>query len=392
MSSVSTDKVAPASVNNNETDLGNPHIRRLQRSLLGGGDRNLVLGNNRLALVHFQLGQYPQAHRLFSESASKVSSFYNDDVWAARATNTFTNEAIKDFKGDAYERSMLFYYLGLSNLARGETDSARAALKNAFIQDTFAEDEKYRADFYLMPLLESWLLHCEGRSQAAMEKFQTLPEQFEAFSPTGNGKRFFTILETGKSPQKDTAGRYSNLLVYRSQTKEDASYNAKGQSSSTSFGLGGDVLFQAATRGGRVVDAVIDGKVQFREGAESMRSAMLGATELSLIVAADLAVSGDDEAAIAAAAIAGVALVASVVSDIAAQSAATKADTRYWDNLPGKIYLHSASEPTESIIDGEGNVIKAVTLFENSNCRIDWSRKTPSWSIPSDPPNWGVYQ
>ena len=123
-----------------------------------------------------------------------------------------------------------------------------------------------------------------------------------------------------------------------------------------------------------------------------MKSAMLGATEVSLIVASDLAINGDDEAAIAAAAIAGVALVASVVSDIAAQSAATKADTRYWDNLPGKIYLHSSSTPATKLIDSEGNVFQSVTLFENSNCKVNWSRTIPSWSIPSDAPNWGIYQ
>lgn len=369
----------------------NPHLIRLANSVEAGGQRNFVLTSNRLALVQFQLGEFEDAKKNLTASAQIVNNFYNDDVWSKKAQETFTSDSIKDFKGDAYERSMLFYYLGLSEIGNGLLDNARAAFKNGLLQDSFAENEKYRADFFLMPTLEAWALICEGRTLDAIEKASSLPEALSGLIIDSDEKQYFTIVESGKAPQKETAGRYSNILVYRniSDNVEAYSFNTDGKQELL---LGGDVLYQAKTRGGRIVDAVVDGKVKFRKGAESMSNAMLGTAQVTAIAAADLALQGEDDAAVAAAAIAGVAIAAAIVSDVAASSTATKADTRYWDNLPNKVFLGASNNSHSVVYDSRQNILQLTKIFENDRCQISWGRDVPTWSVPTDAPNWGVYK
>ncbi|MEC8183119.1 MAG: hypothetical protein VX123_13805 [Pseudomonadota bacterium] len=46
---------------------------------------------------------------------------------AGLARSNFAREDVKDFKGEPFERAMVFYYLGLSYLALGDFENARAS-------------------------------------------------------------------------------------------------------------------------------------------------------------------------------------------------------------------------------------------------------------------------
>ena len=68
---------------------------------------------------------------------------------AELARSNFAREDVKDFKGEPFERAMVFYYLGLSYLALGDFENARTSIKAGEYQDNLSRAEKYQADFAL---------------------------------------------------------------------------------------------------------------------------------------------------------------------------------------------------------------------------------------------------
>ncbi len=242
---------------------------------------------------------------------------------------------------------MLFYYLALTYLEQGQLDSARSALKNAFSQDSFAELEIYRSDFYLMPVLESWLLMCEAREddyKELLKRFVPTDVAIKYSNILPSKKRpHLTILDYGTSPVKEAVGKYLNILIYRNKKFRKIS-SITGQKSKKPYipYIVGDTVFQAKTRGGRAIDAIVEKKVVFKENAKTTRNIALGAAAVSTDIAIHQAINTDDtDGAVAALAIAGVFVIAAVISEIAARSAATKADTRYWETFPSKIFFRA---------------------------------------------------
>tara|TARA_B100000161_G_scaffold216544_1_gene161499 strand:+ start:2275 stop:3588 length:1314 start_codon:yes stop_codon:yes gene_type:complete len=376
----------------------NKHVRRLSPQLKVGGPRNFVLNANRLALLLFQLQDYGLAKGLLTQTASIVDTYYAEDRWADKARQIFTAEEIKDYKGDAYERSMLHYYSALTYLALGDSANARAHLKNAFMQDSFAENERYRSDFYLMPLLEAWLLKCEGRQDEAdvlLARLSNNQDTSALFSQLGpqRGKKNLVLIEAGEPPMKIASSQYLNVLKYSKRPNDKIIFRGQASKEKT-LRLVGDILFQASTRGGRLVDAIIGEKVKFSEDAVTLRNTALGASAVSLGVSSHLLADGNNDAA-AAAALVGVGFaVVSGLAEIAARSAATKADTRYWDNLPGSIYflMPDKLEPTYSFkINSEVYQKKTTILFSNEACKIAWVNLKDRYRIPTIPPNAYVF-
>lgn len=382
----------------NKINEQNIHVKRLKNSLTIGGQRNYVLNAARLGIVLFELKRYEESLNYFKKSGQIIQTFYNNNIWAEKSKEIFTTDSIKDFKGDSYERAMVFYYTALSYLKLGETDNARASLKVAFSQDNFAEDKKYQSDFYLMPLLEAWILKCEGReneSKQLIDRF--IPQKFKIklknTLPNSNIKNV-TILEVGKSPVKEAVGRYMDSLIYRTSNYLPRNFIDYRTRKKLDAYLVGDINFQAKTRGGRYIDGIVKNKVVFRKGAENFSNVSLGVAVVSANVAISAALLNDDtDVAVAAAALAGAALAASAISESIAMSAATKADTRYIDNLPSKIlFIHNyksnylLSQPSVN-----EEKIQTLTLFKNNNCQINWARTNKSWSIPSIAPNSMVF-
>lgn len=316
-------------------------LRPLYRKALLEGQRNLVLNHMRAGLAAMELGEFELAERSFDIALLNIESVYADNPNAARAKSLWYEEGRKDFKGEPYERAMAYYYRGLLYLRRGDFENARASFKGGLLQDAFAEQEVYRADFALLVFLEGWASRMLGDEDMAQESFREVKQHRPDFVPPGPDDNVLLIAETGTAPIKLAVGKGQSALVFRPGLAWEKSVR---------FRIGGsvfkgytmeDIYWQANTRGGREVDKILAGKVQFRDTNERMGRTL---TDLSLQTLAMSPQFGDDSGAVAIAA--GVMGLVGLGQRALAARTRTRADARSWDNLPDRVQiftLHSES-------------------------------------------------
>ena len=132
-------------------------------TLLAQGPRNAVLNHGRIGFLAFELGRPRLAQAQLENAAQAIETVYADNPAAELARSNFAREDVKDFKGEPFERAMVFYYLGLSYLALGDFENARASFKAGEYQDSLSRAKKYQADFALLNFLAGWAAHCAGR-------------------------------------------------------------------------------------------------------------------------------------------------------------------------------------------------------------------------------------
>lgn len=156
-------------------------------TLLAQGPRNAVLNHGRIGFLAFELGRPRLAQAQLENAAQAIETVYADNPAAELARSNFAREDVKDFKGEPFERAMVFYYLGLSYLALGDFENARASFKAGEYQDSLSRAEKYQADFALLNFLAGWAAHCAGRpgGGALGQSRRSLPSGVNARRPRG---------------------------------------------------------------------------------------------------------------------------------------------------------------------------------------------------------------
>lgn len=309
-----------------------PRLQPVVQQLLAEGNRNFVLNHLKLGTQALELGQRDVAARSFDQALGVISSVYADNEAAAKARSLWYEEGSKDFRGEPYERAMAFYYRGLLDLMDGEYDTARSAFRAGLLQDAFAEEEQNRADFAMLLYLDGWSSFLLGDDSLAQEAFAEARTLRPDLPLPSDGDNVLVIAESGPSPRKLADGIGHSKLVYRRGkrfTEQGAALVADG--APTPMYALEDIFWQAASRGGRPVDAILQGQVQFRNTTEGMGVLL---SEAALAVNRDQSVwSGGSS---------GTANVVGAVGIVAlALSARAKpqADTRYWDNLPDGVHV-----------------------------------------------------
>lgn len=371
--------------------------------MLAQDQRNQVLNDMRLGLATIEAGEFGLAESLFDDALQRIEAVYayNDD--AKQARQLFVKEVVKDFKGEPYERAMAYFYRGLLYLRGGDYENARASFKGGALQDAFAEDDQFRADFALMPYLQGWAARCGGNPSLAKEDFKEFLDTDPAAPVPGEGDNLLVLIETGGAPVKfsatdpnSTKPRY--LKFRRSGLVESAvvSYALPGGGSSHPLEafLLEDVFRQASTRGGREFDSVLAGKAQFKDTANVVGNAALVGAAVAAQYAATSRNQRDQNNAAAAAAIL---LVAGVIAKSAAEAAEPNADTRYWDNLPERIQVVSLAVP--SAVDrvsvdfyalGSKTRTKEAPIWRAGDCGVAWVRGQSAYPIDPRAPNSAV--
>jgi hypothetical protein len=242
---------------------------------------------------------------------------------AARARRMFRNEADKPFVGEPYERVMANFYRGILYWHDQEPENARALFRNGLFIDSDTVDKTYAGDWVLLEYLDGFITHrLGGDSRDARRRAESLARRpLPEYNPDAN---VMVFVEYGRGPRKYASGEHGELLKFQTPPSRATSARLRVAGQIIDLPPFDDTHFQATTRGGRVMDAVLGNKAVFKSGANTVGDAAL----IGAIVTHDLGRGEDkNDAALALAAV-------GILSKLASAATQASADTRTWENLP----------------------------------------------------------
>ncbi|HTH15245.1 MAG TPA: hypothetical protein VL974_01220 [Magnetospirillum sp.] len=352
-----------------------PHWERI----CTGEARNAVLDYMHGGLAAMATGHLDLAERAFDRSLAGIETVYADNEEAAKARSVWHAEAVKDFKGEPYERVMAYYYRGLLYLARGDWDNAQAAFQGGVLQDTFAEEARYRADVGSLVWLQAWANRCRGNVARAKELFaEAQAINFKLVEPMPD-QTLLVVAETGQGPVKFAAGRGGQKLGVREGLLGNQAVAARLGGQTVPLAVAEDTFFQAVTRGGRAADTVIAEKLEAKDGVEALGQAAMVAGVATMAYSrhsSDNNRQNNNAAAFGAA----VALVG-LLAYAAAQGMQTEVDTRTWANLPHTVHIAASAPPKDlsrefDLVDPAGRSVlvsrEAVVHANPGTCALAW--------------------
>ncbi len=331
-----------------------------------------------LGTCYWAVGDIDKAKRIFMQTEVLLRGFY-DAKSEKKAVSLWGAESSKVYKGDPYERSCLYLFLGLLLLDSGDVDNALACFKSAQLADSDVVNQLYRSDFGLLQLLEaycySWRdqddMHARsielalssfqqthpqvkpimGRKQELLKQVQNnkkasekekkdvadklknidkeLAESISTLKmsyckPIQENFNTLLLLWTGKSPVKQRYGQYGeNRAIVKAPNTEANHYEFLIDDLVWMDEIKGfaDIAHQATTRGGRQMDNVLASQAAFKGFSDSFGDSLID--------------SADDVGGYGGLAILAVGLIAKGIA------AATKveADIRCWRLLPEELIL-----------------------------------------------------
>ncbi|MES2886118.1 MAG: hypothetical protein V4709_15030 [Pseudomonadota bacterium] len=327
-------------------------------------------------VIALDLGLNGEAARLFDAVLGSITAVYGNSESAARARSYWQEEGGKDFKGEPYERAMAFYYRGLLDLMDGEYDNARASFSGGQLQDAFAEDAQNQSDFASLSYLEGWCGKLMGSADLAEQSFADFARLRPGMPLPKAEDNLLVLVETGLGPRKRADNVEGNALRYfrHPRSPEKRAEIVVGSSRFPLMPVE-DVYWQAATRGGRGIDRILNGKLEFRQTSATVGSALTGiasfAQEFAPIYEGNIG-----------GAIAGVAAVGTA-AQLLSFSTKTRADARYWNNLPEGLHVFTARLPAGAkalpiqFLDANGVVDPSLTQF--APIHIDRKGNAVAW-------------
>jgi hypothetical protein len=358
-------------------------LRPFLLTLYVEGEWGSVLNLSRMGLAAMEQKKLPLAQRSFDEAILRVEAIYANDENAIKAKSVFNEEMLKDFKGEPYERAMLYYYRGILYANSGDYQNARAAFLAADRHDTLssAESEAFVGTFGLMKYLAAWASQCDGdttraghlltEAKGADAKIRSLPDSFS---------NSIILVDTGPGPVKWGDGEYKEVLKFKPGEGADPTFTINLESGPVTAApvLVGDVNYQATNRGGREIDGVLNGKAKFKSDAGAVGDV---ATNVGMVAALAGLSSGNNN-------MAGVGMAGMLIGLVAKgiEAATTPAaDIRAWDTLPGKIVMVSekdiAAAPLKLVMADKSSPVPLQAT--NGECSLAWARTSSALSTDS---------
>ncbi len=371
-----------------------PSLRGLYRKALVDGPREWVRNHMLASTAAMESGQFSTAEESLDQALLGIETVYANSESAAKARRLWREEGSKDFKGEPYERAMAYFYRGLLYFQEHDYENARASFRSGMFQDVAGENSEYEEDFALMSTLEGFASQCNGdalEARDAFERVKTLRADFTAPAP---GDNVLVVAETGNAPQKLRDGPKGAWLRFApGDPTPEAKVRVRAAGSAIEAFPVEDLFFQASTRGGRPIEAVLEGHAQFKEDMETTGAVAMGVgTTMSLIGAVN---NNTDLQGIGA----GIAL-AGLLIDVASTAITPGADTRAWTSLPGQEHVASlhAGQPDMPIeidvLDAQGLPIESRsvvgTVAGGGACQVVWLRPGSSTGTDEAPALMGM--
>lgn len=356
-----------------------------------------VMWDYRIAATALRTGNRAEAKLKLDDAIGRIGGILANDEAAKKARGYFSPERSKTFIGEPYERVMAYYYRGLLYWQDGEIDNARACFRSAQLVDSVAESENFQSDYVLLDYLDGLAsAKLQGDPTDALARAERLAKHpLPPYEPEANTLFF---LEWGSGPRKYAAGQYGEQLRFRVENSKVRSAALTTLNKTVHFTAWDNLNFQAVTRGGRVMDFILNNKAVFKQGADTVGDvALVGAA-----VAADNIYKdrepvrprrrgpNEPEAREPAkpeknydAENTAIALgVIGVFSKIASAATTPQADTRMWNNLPqylsfGALQLPPGDHPAiVQFFDAEGHVLENLTRRITLTIPSDRTRDT----------------
>jgi hypothetical protein len=328
-----------------------------------GPARDKVLWQYRTGLAAMRHGEFDTAKRHLDAAITRISNIYGKDEEAKKSRSYFQEEAKKTFIGEPYERVMAWYYRGILYWMDGEPDNARACFRSGQLADSDVEKNTYACDYVLLDYLDGYAtLKLGGDGTAAVHRAELSAKQWKppGFSTNAN---LLVFVDYGMGPEKIATGRYGEEL--RFAVRPSAAVNAvvklhQGTGKAVPYD---DLVFQATTRGGRVMDHVLANKAVFKSSTDAAGNA-------ALISGAILATHHDTE-------VAGLTVLgAGLITKIFSSAANPEADVRTWDNLPRFLSFVAFEAPP-------GEHTLTIDFLDEAGRLLSGQSKTVTVTVPA---------
>ena len=297
------------------------------------GERNRVLNQMEIGARYFWSAKPDEAASAFDDAIQKIETVFSNDPSVTKARSLWYEEGAKTFKGEPYERAMVYYYRGLIYLRKGDYENARAAFRQGQMQDAFAEEEQNQADFGVLLFLEAWASHLNGDEDLRDETLKRLTALHSGFPGIRSDDDTLVLVETGTAPRKLGDGLNHSYFVFRRGKgfKENRTELVLGETATPLYPIE-DIFYQATTRGGREIDKILEGKVAFRQTTGSIGSVL---ADSSVLLAQQSALGNIGGASGIAAGLGAVGALSLLIS----ANAKPRADTRTWSSLPDTVHI-----------------------------------------------------
>lgn len=316
-------------------------------------DRNYALWDNQLGSIYLAQGDYDKALDAFLKAHYLMNNIPAFKELERGAVSLTGSEDRKAYKGDPYEKAMNSLYVGLLFYNQGDLENAKAAFKNGILADSDSKGESYKSDIAILYLLASRVSKKLGDESLSSDYYNIVKEleNNPNFSSLGFSDEFIhkildlknnvlLVVEFGEGPFKSRRGRYGELAVINGDRYNIRSWNIKIDGkvyAENQVYSNTDVYFQASTRGGRKMDAILKGKAQFKTNAANTSVAAISLSQQFLNQANQ---TSDQYSKAALAAAAGISALFSGGAAIMSGITNPKADIRYWSLLPEHVIVY----------------------------------------------------
>ena len=339
-------------------------LKTWRAKLEAEGPRTAVLNRMEIAVQAFYAGDTATAAAALDDDILAIERVWADSEGAAKARSLWYAEDEKEFKGEPYERVMVYYYRGLLYMLAGDFENARAVFRGGLVQGAFPEEGNSHTDFASLQFLIGWTSACMGELERAGEAYDKLAGLRPDFKPPSAADRVLIVVETGFSPRKisDGVGHYELKFRRGKNFTENKAVLTLADAKRRDAYAMDDIFWQSSHRGGREVDKILLGKVEFRQTMEAVGSGLSTVGNTALLVAPLLGGAAGQAAA-------GVSLLGAAQMAIAVHTR-TEADTRYWSGLPDMVHIaflpgSFSGTITVAAEDGAGKTVAAKPVVIN---------------------------
>ncbi len=321
-------------------------------AIAGAPEKDRVLWQCRTALELMRRSQFAEARSLLDDALLSIGSNSAGDREAKKARSLFSSESRKPFRGEPYEQVMAYYYRGLIYWFDGEPDNARACFRNAQLRDSDTENRQYSSDYVLLEYLEGLATtKLGGDGSDAFNRAVAIRQP--APTPLNPVSNTLFFVEFGRGPSKYASGEYAEELRIRAGKSSAQSVSITVENQSLNLAPYDNLSFQATTRGGRLMDHILENKAVFKSGSDSLGNA-------ALLSGAVVASNRNTQEV-------GLGLLAfGLAAKIVSAATTPSADIRCWDNLPENLTFGSLMLPpgrhsaTIDFLDAQGNPIASL--------------------------------